>query len=164
MRPSLSSVLLAVGIASTAAADKLIVSQVCTLGVACTNIARFYTDFGDWSVNGNDGCHGTPVPGMVDFCIDWSKLRGHFRFSHQSFKRCLGVSDPEFDTCGKFNNCNVFIFDEVPCTWRLPADDSYPEPGDEKIPTLSATLVAAHQTVGATLPGSSEPAEPIQES
>ncbi|KAL0935595.1 uncharacterized protein CTRU02_210186 [Colletotrichum truncatum] len=162
MHLSLSSVVLALGLVSTAAADRLVVTRTCYGGALCRNFGAFVTDFGVYSVNADDGCHGTSVPGMVEFCVDWSRVRGHFRFSHQSHKRCMGVSQPDMDTCAKLISCDTWTFEEVPCTWRLPADDEYPNPGDEAIATLSATLAAADATVAATLPGSSEPAVPVE--
>jgi hypothetical protein len=53
---------------------------------------------------------------MTEFCIDAPKSRGHFKFSHQDFRRCLSVSNFDEGDCGEAY-CQTVYFDEVPCTW-----------------------------------------------
>lgn len=162
MRLSFTSVLITLGLASTAAADRLTIHHNCALFTSCRTTAIYYTDFASYSVDGGNGCKGTQVPGMVDFCIDSDKYRAHVQFSHQSHKRCLYADEPDYPDCGQYNQCWTLYMEEGPCYWRLPSDDSYPEIGDEKIETLSATVPSAEWTVAPTLPESSQPAEPAE--
>ncbi|KAH7311287.1 hypothetical protein B0I35DRAFT_411512 [Stachybotrys elegans] len=76
-------------LAGTAYADRLETRSYCNNIGVCNTSGWFYTDFGRYEVNANEGCRRTSVPGMTDFCMDWGKKRGHFKFSHQSSKRCL---------------------------------------------------------------------------
>lgn len=102
-------------LAAVAAADTLFVTEICLIG--CTATGTFVTDYGRYTVNANEGCRSTSVPGMTDFCIDWGNQRGHFKFSHQNYKRCLVVTKTEYVECGA-NTCWESIFSERPCTWR----------------------------------------------
>lgn len=115
MRLNIISTSSILGLAATTLADRLIVSQYCYLG--CTYPATFITDYGRYDVSAAEGCRGTPVPGMTEFCIDWRNARGHFRYSHQGNKRCLKEVRSDMESCG-IASCSTIYFDEVPCTWR----------------------------------------------
>jgi hypothetical protein len=73
------------------------------IGGGCETV--FHTDFGAYNVDASDGCQSTSVPGMVEFCIDWANARGHFRFSHQPFKRCLRLVYDRGIPCGGGGIC-----------------------------------------------------------
>lgn len=127
-------------LAATCAADSLAVWETClSFGSStCTrDQGAFFTSNGGYSVNPSGGCTGTGVPGMVEFCMDWPNNRGHFRFSHQSFKRCLGVqSRLQTNMC---NGCSLVTWTEIPCTWRmLPIE---PEATESAPPTLPTTTL-----------------------
>lgn len=109
-----SLVPIALGLAATALADRMIVSQYCYL--TCRYPAEFITSVGRYDVDAADGCRGTPVPGMTEFCVDWRNSRGHFKFSHQANKRCMRVTSDDWYDCG-IASCYTIYFDEVPCTW-----------------------------------------------
>jgi hypothetical protein len=59
-------------------------------------------------------------PHMVDFCLDWGNLRGHFRFNGQD-KRC--VRRRMHATWGGYYcrqesvSCHMHVWEETPCTW-----------------------------------------------
>lgn len=125
------SILPLVALASTAAADSLRVQEVCFFG--CSRAGTFITDYGRYSINAADGCRDPPVPGMTRICLDWSKSRGHFKFSHQANKRCLRVTKTEYVSCGA-NTCWNTVWSEVPCTWREAVDED-----DEALENVSAT-------------------------
>jgi hypothetical protein len=77
---------------------------------------HFHTDFGSYEVDATEGCRGTGVPGMTEFCMDWTNTRGHFRFSGQN-RRCI-----KKNPAGDRYNCDWVacyhdIWPEVPCTW-----------------------------------------------
>lgn len=112
------AVAVAVGLATTVAADRLMAQQMCNIFAGCTHYGgRFITNNGvahDVDVSG--GCRGTSVPNMVEFCISWNVPRGHFRFSHEQNKRCLIYSRIEHEDCG-LNTCAWVYFEEGPCTW-----------------------------------------------
>lgn len=127
--------LAALGLAGTAAADRLLISHFCWL--TCRNQGTFITDFGRYSVNGNDGCHGTSVPGMTEFCLDHRRDRGHFRFSHQGHKRCLRRSHNNDSDCGEAA-CWTSVWNEVACTWREAGGGE--EEGEEEIASVSLTI------------------------
>lgn len=121
MRFQFAAVLAA--LAASVAADRLEVLTLCTSDSSqCTSpYGVFYTDFGSYDVDANDGCRGTGVPGMVDFCMDWGNLRGHFRFDHQPFKRCLRMtSRTPREHCSPVLAllCDRSYWDEVACSWR----------------------------------------------
>jgi len=85
----------------------------------------FHTDFGVYEVDAHDGCRGTGVPGMTEFCVDWPRGRGHFKYSHQDFKRCFVRQSEEYFTDGICpNECWRKWWGEVPCSWREAGDDS----------------------------------------
>lgn len=123
--------------------------QLETYSVSNANgiVGRFRTDYGEYTIDAADGCRSTPVPGMVEFCIDWGRNRGHFRFSHQSFKRCLRKSSSAgYDygcpgAGGTPARCRYDRWDEVGCTWRE-------EPVDVGNATVSVTV--GHVTGTAT--------------
>ncbi|KAH8168707.1 major facilitator superfamily protein [Sarocladium implicatum] len=85
---------------------------------ACSYVGEFITDHGRWFTYGmRDGCHGGQgVPGLETICIDYRQARAHFKFSHQSNKRCMR-GDWTRDDCG-VNACGTWWFHETPCTWR----------------------------------------------
>ena len=103
-------------------ADSMAVYSGCgfNYGGGCdSSQAVFYTDYGGFRIDANDGCRATGVPGMVDFCVDWKASRAHFRFSHQSFKRCLGVTGILRNVgCSDWNDCTLITWKEIACSWR----------------------------------------------
>jgi hypothetical protein len=130
---------LLVASATTCLADGMRVVTVCTeFGYCNSRRGTFQTDYGFYPVDANDGCRGTSVPGMVEFCVDWARQRGHFRFDHQSFKRCMrkasesNMSDPLI--CPTNNSCVESWWEETPCNWR--------EVPVEPEATVSATAAA----------------------
>jgi hypothetical protein len=151
-------------LASTCAADSMAVYSRCTFDQvwSCSSDkAIFYTDFGAYNIDANGGCRGTGVPSMVDFCVDWSQSRAHFRYSHQSFKRCLvqtGTLVPNFCTDGA--RCSLIVFEEGGCTWRQAPNLNDTEPEV----TESATTVPIPATTLATVlvpdPGLTDENEP----
>jgi hypothetical protein len=114
--------LLLAALAGKSAADNLAAYTVCYDLFGCPqNDGAFITDFGAYRVDAGDGCHATDVPGMVEFCVDWGQARAHFRFSHQSDKRCLRVTavlDLDNDWCPTNSFCKYILFEEVGCNWR----------------------------------------------
>jgi len=82
---------------------------------------HFHTTYGTYELASiYDGCHGTSVPGMTELCIDWNNNRAHFKFSHQTSKRCLrkNAAGTRFDdnSC-PYAECWRDVWDEVTCTW-----------------------------------------------
>jgi hypothetical protein len=126
----------------TCTADKMWVHTTCPIFGSCdSSRALFYTDYGVYLVNANEGCRGTNVPGMIDFCMDWGNQRGHFQFSHQDFKRCLRHASSDDYSCSDgmwVVRCSDTWWDEVPCTWKV-APPSQNQNETEKA-TVSATL------------------------
>ncbi|KAK4031803.1 hypothetical protein C8A01DRAFT_21038 [Parachaetomium inaequale] len=119
MRFRISSFLTALALTTSASADSMMVDIYC-FTLACTYSVYFTTDFGTYSFSGSDGCRSTPVPGMTEFCIDEANDRAHFRFSHQSDKRCMRVYDSEWQTCSddfQFATCAKEYYQEVQCDW-----------------------------------------------
>ena len=100
----------------------------------------FHTDFGQYDLpNAGSGCGGTSVPGMVTLCIDWANERGHFRFSHQNFNRCLRKYPQGTEQCSAWFTCYIDHWREVPCNGRE-------APIDIGNNTVSATTAAAEAT------------------
>ncbi|KAH7188053.1 uncharacterized protein B0J16DRAFT_370073 [Fusarium flagelliforme] len=123
-------------LATTCAADSMTVNTRCTATNCNKKDARFFTDAGSYAVSGEDGCRGTGVPGMTDFCIDWSRGRGHFKYSHQSSKRCMLMRSEVVYGCD-WHQCRRSEWAEVPCNWRLA------NPGaDTTLATVSAPAAA----------------------
>jgi hypothetical protein len=52
-----------------------------------------------------------PIPGLVEFCIDWTNKRAHFRFDGQG-KRCMRF-ESEVNDLG----CWISRWLEAPCNW-----------------------------------------------
>ena len=124
--------------AATIAADRLEVHTRCAPGSCDSRSGIFYTDFGSYSVDANEGCRGTSVPGMTEFCMDWGRRRGHFRFSHQGNKRCLTQDSETKYGCDDANvGCWKTTWRELPCNWR-----EVPVP-EEELATESAAPSAA---------------------
>ncbi len=98
------------------AADSLEVYQRCTATDRCEGLGYFRTDYGEYEVNGNGGCHRTKVPAMTEFCIDWRLGRAHFRFAGQDNKRCLFLASTEDWKCA-FKYCYKQVFREIGCSW-----------------------------------------------
>ncbi|KAK5663809.1 hypothetical protein OQA88_12 [Cercophora sp. LCS_1] len=112
-----------IALATLVSAAYMDVFTVC-LGAlaACNSQGTFVMAYGSYAVNANTGCRSTSVPGMVEFCVDWNQNpdRAHFRFSHQSFKRCMTKSWDNVVSCpaGTSGTCYSARFDEVGCCWR----------------------------------------------
>ncbi|KAG5659155.1 hypothetical protein KAF25_000357 [Fusarium avenaceum] len=107
-------------LALTATADRMEVFTSCAAFGQCTSESgTFYTDFGVYKVNANEGCRGTSVPAMTEFCMDWGNRRGHFRFSGQANKRCLVQDSENTAACGSSGtDCWRTTWKEVACFWR----------------------------------------------
>ncbi|CAH0057845.1 unnamed protein product [Clonostachys solani] len=124
------------GLATTATADSMTVFTKCSLTDCNSGEAYFYTKYGTYKVNANKGCRKTKVPGMTEFCVDWGKNRGHFRFNHQSNKRCLLMRSKSFYACD-YPRCHKTEWKESGCSWReMPSNDTV-------IVTESATATVA---------------------
>jgi hypothetical protein len=120
-------------LALTAAADRLEVFTTCAAFGQCESSGgTFYTDFGAYKVNANEGCRGTSVPAMTEFCMDWGNRRGHFRFSGQGNKRCLVQDSESTAACGSSGtDCYRTTWKEVACYWReipIPEEQLATEP------------------------------------
>ncbi|KAK2008151.1 hypothetical protein LZ32DRAFT_28590 [Colletotrichum eremochloae] len=108
--------ILIVGLATTSTADKMTVFTECGPFSLCdSKNAMFYTDSGTYNVNANKGCRGTGVPGMTEFCVDWDKFRGHFKYDHQAKKRCLLMRERITHSCPAYR-CDRSEWEEVSCT------------------------------------------------
>jgi hypothetical protein len=116
MRFDITSILMAM--ATTVIADRLEVRTDCIFGGCNSSQGTFFTDFASYSVDASAGCRGTSVPGMTEFCMDWPNKRGHFRFSHQSYKRCLRMDTDVAIGCSGGWNCHYSTWKEVGCNWR----------------------------------------------
>ena len=81
-----------------------------------TTYAEFTTAYGVYGVNAAGGCHSTPMPGMIEFCVDWNQRRAHFKFQGQTGKHCLAVTSSRAIPCGS-SHCTVSDFTPVACTW-----------------------------------------------
>lgn len=105
-------------------ADRMIVvlTQVALVKDYYTGV--FYTDHGEYGIDPSPGCRGTKVPGMVEFCVDYGQRRVHFRFSHQSDKRCMRMTEIEDISPAPKPGDNVLtgyirmLFEEASCNWR----------------------------------------------
>ncbi|KAL2070107.1 hypothetical protein VTL71DRAFT_14787 [Oculimacula yallundae] len=136
---SVASLVALMSLATTTLADSMYVEVYCYLD--CRYPATFYTSAGSYSVTASDGCRGTSVPGMVEFCVDNPQGRGHFRFSHQNFKRCMRLTRSTDRDCG-IAYCQNNTWEEVPCTWRIGDEE-----GAEDVESVS---VVAETTAVAT--------------
>ncbi|KAK4155838.1 hypothetical protein C8A00DRAFT_31281 [Chaetomidium leptoderma] len=96
---SIPSVLAALALAATASADK------------------FKTANGVYDVDASNGCRGTSVPGMIEFCVDWPNARAHFKFAGWTGKSCLKETSHSWETCGDYSDCANSYFTPVKCTW-----------------------------------------------
>ena len=81
--------LAAAALAATAVADAMVTMTGCnTFWVCGFNKAVWYTDFGAFSVNANEGCWNPGVPNINWFCVDRGNKRLHFDANGQP-RRCL---------------------------------------------------------------------------
>ena len=78
---------------------------------------EFHTANGQYRVNANNGCRGTSVPDMIEFCVDIPKSRAHFKFKGWTGKSCLHVTSSDINTCGTGETCGTMSFTPVKCTW-----------------------------------------------
>ena len=62
---------------------------------------------------------------MVEFCVDWGRKRGHFRFDHQSFKRCMLMRSSVPYGCSA-DHCEHSEWEEVGCSWRVAGGEDAP--------------------------------------
>jgi hypothetical protein len=111
--------LLLTSLASTCTADYMRAFRPTASVCLCQiNESQFTTDYGTYHVDASDGCRSTGVPAMVDFCVDWPRQRGHFRFNGQG-KRCMRwTSTSQFSCNTIFGDwCEVSMWTEVTCTW-----------------------------------------------
>lgn len=102
-------------LAVTGLADRMVVRTRCPGGSGCdSSNGIFYTDFGSYAVNANEGCRGTNVPHMKQLCVDWRRERAHFQFYDQG-KRCLLMT--KNGGCGT-EDCALSEWSEVGCGWK----------------------------------------------
>jgi hypothetical protein len=122
MRPWNSAGLAALATATCALADGMAVFTYCaSFNIWCTSVSGvFTTDYGSYRVDANEGCRGTGVPGMTEFCVDWGNSRGHFRFGGQA-RRCMSkkhtMNIDGYGQCPTGSTCNLSAWEEVRCTW-----------------------------------------------
>ncbi|OAQ96087.1 hypothetical protein LLEC1_04818 [Akanthomyces lecanii] len=114
--PTAAAVLSA--LSAVCSADWLEVYQRCRALDKCEGLGYFHTDYGEYEVNANDGCHRTSKPAMTQFCIDWSQGRAHFKFAGQPSKRCMIHTRTEDWNCA-FKYCRKPIFEEIGCSWYV---------------------------------------------
>ncbi|KAK4151560.1 hypothetical protein C8A00DRAFT_35811 [Chaetomidium leptoderma] len=105
-----------VALATTASADYLDVTVICVFG-GCNNVGYFTTAHGTYQVNANDGCRGTSVPDMTEFCVDWKNGRAHFKFKGWTTKSCLKETKSDINGCGPMTTCGTSNFTPIKCTW-----------------------------------------------
>ncbi|KAK2022141.1 hypothetical protein LX32DRAFT_603388 [Colletotrichum zoysiae] len=102
-------------LATISMADTMTVFTECgPFGLCDSKNAIFYTASGTYNVDANKGCRGTGVPGMTEFCVDWDRFRGHFKFSHQAKKRCLVMRSRASQACPAYR-CDKSEWEEVGC-------------------------------------------------
>ncbi|KAK6211147.1 hypothetical protein QIS74_10411 [Colletotrichum tabaci] len=134
-------------LATTSVADLLWAVVECDWNGNCNRVhSTFYTSYGSYSVDASDGCRGTSVPGMTEFCLDWSRSRGHFKYSHQSFKRCLVMTSI---TTLNPPGSSTSSWEERACTWRLPAPEEASNPANGTAET-TVSVVAENPVPVAT--------------
>ncbi|KAM7209868.1 hypothetical protein V8F06_014750 [Rhypophila decipiens] len=107
--------LAAASLASTATAD----AMATMTDAGGSNLAVWYTDFGAYGVNANEGCRNPYIPGIYNFCVDWGNKRLHFNAEGQS-KRCIKqIRSQHFSFCDQSggNRCDWQVWKEVDCTW-----------------------------------------------
>lgn len=116
------SITLLAAMCATAAADALLVYRRCGgVGNKCESPGVFYTDYGEYEIDANEGCRRIKVPYLEEFCVDYRNQRAHFRFGGQS-KRCMTVVSSEpFDCASRY--CWKFQFQEITCSWKLMEDE-----------------------------------------
>lgn len=140
-------------LAAFAAADSMYVQEMC-FTAACSYVGEFITDHGRWFTYGmRDGCHGGQgVPGLETICIDYRQARAHFKFSHQSNKRCMR-GDWTRDDCG-INACGTWWFHETPCTWREALENGEDGNGNrtEEVNTISALPEPSPESTAQAVP------------
>ena len=77
MRLSIPALLVA--FAATSSAAELWWIDTCCLVTTCDSNGTWQGDNGAWgNINFNEGCRDLPIPGLVEFCIDWMNRRAHF--------------------------------------------------------------------------------------
>ncbi len=102
-----------------AAADKLVTTVICLPSLCSYINGWWYTGYGSYWALGTDGCHGADqngVPGLQDYCLDFSRSRGHFYFTNQP-KRCLNVVSWEPIENTPTQTTSLMTWEEVACTW-----------------------------------------------
>ena len=103
-----------------AAADKLVTTVICGVGIQCSYVNGWWTTaYGSYWAIGTDGCHGadmTLVPGLENWCLDFAKARGHFYF-HAQPKRCLQAKWYNQVYYSPTETHFEMIWEEVACTW-----------------------------------------------
>lgn len=114
-------ILAVLGLATTVTADAISVYSNCIPpgGAGCADHRGvFYTGYGGYPFDARDGCKSTGVPGMNEFCIDWTNLRGHFRFDGGG-KRCFVQTFNRKDVpCTmSYWSCSFTTWVETGCTW-----------------------------------------------
>jgi hypothetical protein len=133
----LSNIFIAVAALGTVSADRMTVSSQCFH--RCSWRTLWINDNGktyEMARLGGPGCVGTTaVPGMTELCIDKAKGRAHFKFSHQSNKRCMVRTGGEYDSDCGLVSCENEFYVETACTWREPMDPNEP------MESVSATKV-----------------------
>ncbi|KAH6869712.1 hypothetical protein BKA70DRAFT_1131631 [Coprinopsis sp. MPI-PUGE-AT-0042] len=112
----LTAVLVAISSAGSVMADRMTTYTGCPTGGACDSQGTFFTAFGQYNIDANDGCRGWPgVPSMYNICIDWRLRRAHFFFEGQA-KRCIQEFSSTAYNCNG-GTCWRGEWEEVACTW-----------------------------------------------
>ncbi|TEB21376.1 hypothetical protein FA13DRAFT_1741954 [Coprinellus micaceus] len=103
VKRAIPATLVTLATSAVVAADRLVVVEGCDAGIGGSIVcpiyyATWHTDFGFYDIDSHNGCHTSSisVPGMTEFCIDWSLHRGHFTFSHQGYTRCFTRRDTQW--------------------------------------------------------------------
>ncbi|KAM5346128.1 hypothetical protein ACJ41O_009133 [Fusarium nematophilum] len=104
-------------LATTCAADRLVVYTFCNSNWHCNSKdATFFTDFGSYPIDANEGCRKPYVPAMTELCMDWNRQRAHFRYEGQG-KRCLRRGEMTEYGCSSYA-CQKTEWYEVSCSWK----------------------------------------------
>lgn len=139
-------------LATSGMADRMTIYEECSVTDCIRRNSLFFTDFGTYNIDASNGCRGTSVPGMVEFCVDIPRNRAHFRFGNQN-KRCMVLASKSSYPC-EYYYCNRAEFVEVGCSWREAPEEvgnTVSEVVTESVPTALpitfSTLTATGDSV-----------------
>jgi len=114
----LPTLLAALGLATTAAAEHMYVDEYCAT-LLCNRNGRFVTNWGEYRLDAADGCRGVPNSPIREICVDVRNERLHFFYTDGQPKRCMRVTSSEWQTCTEFQwaTCASEFWEEKPCDW-----------------------------------------------